>query len=165
MSVRVDTAQRLQALRGLLAQEDASTQDELREELEKLDFEVNQSTISRDLRKLGAVKMIDVNGRTVYRLNEEMAPVRAPSGLASLITNVEHNGVMVVVHTSPGSASLVARTIDQLREENGVLGTIAGDDTVFVAPRSPKAIEALVRSIRLTLNGGSPSSGRISSSQ
>ena len=42
MSVRVDTAQRLQALRRLLAQEDASTQDELREELEKLDFEVNQ---------------------------------------------------------------------------------------------------------------------------
>lgn len=161
MSVRVDTAQRLQALRRLLAQEDASTQDELREELEKLDFEVNQSTISRDLRKLGAVKMIDANGRTVYRLNEEMAPVRAPTGLATLVTNIEHNGVMVVIHTSPGSASLVARTIDQLRDENGVLGTIAGDDTVFVAPRAPKSIEVLVRAIRQVLSGATPTSGRV----
>lgn len=139
---------RLQALRRLLAKEEASTQDELREELEKLDFEVNQSTISRDLRKLGAVKIIDPSGRTVYRLAEEMAAVRTPTGLGALITDIEHNGVMVVVHTSPGSASLVARTIDQLRSDEGVLGTIAGDDTVFVAPRQPRSIEALVRRIQ-----------------
>ena len=105
--------------------------------------------------------MIDANGRTVYRLNEDMAPVRAPTGLATLVTNIEHNGVMVVIHTSPGSASLVARTIDQLRDENGVLGTIAGDDTVFVAPRSPKSIEVLVRAIRQVLSGATPTSGRV----
>ena len=54
MAERVDTQGRLQALRKLLVKEDASTQDELRDELEKLNYEVNQSTISRDLRKLGA---------------------------------------------------------------------------------------------------------------
>lgn len=150
-----DTQARLQALRKLLAKEDASTQDELREELEKLDFEVNQSTISRDLRKLGAIKMLDASGRTVYRLAEEVAPVRAPSGgMGTLITDIEHNGSMIVVHTSPGSASLVARQIDQLRMANGILGTIAGDDTVFVCPRSAREIDAVVKRIQKILSGG-----------
>jgi transcriptional regulator of arginine metabolism len=148
MAERVDTQSRLQALRRLLVKEDASTQDELREELEKLDFEVNQSTISRDLRKLGAIKMIDTSGRTVYRLAEEMASVRAPTGgMGTLITDIEHNGFVIVVHTSPGSASLVARQIDQLRSDGGVLGTIAGDDTVFVCPRNVKEINTVVRRI------------------
>lgn len=153
MAERVDTQGRLQALRKLLVKEDASTQDELREELEKLDYEVNQSTISRDLRKLGAIKMLDTSGRTVYRLAEDVAPVRAPTGLGTLVTDIEHNGFMIVVHTSPGSASLVARQIDQLRSARGVLGTIAGDDTVFVCPRSPKEILALVERIQRILNG------------
>ncbi len=148
MAERVDTLSRLQALRRLLVKEDASTQDELREELEKLDFEVNQSTISRDLRKLGAIKMIDTSGRTVYRLAEEIAPVRGPTGgMGRLITDIEHNGFVIVVHTSPGSASLVARQIDQLRSDGGVLGTIAGDDTVFVCPRNAKEINTVVRRI------------------
>ncbi len=154
MAERVDTQGRLQALRKLLVKEEASTQDELREELEKLDYEVNQSTISRDLRKLGAIKMLDTSGRTVYRLAEEMAPVRAPSGLGALITDIEHNGSMIVVHTSPGSASLVARQIDQLRgTSGGVLGTIAGDDTVFVCPRKAREIEILMKRIERTLSG------------
>lgn len=139
---------RLNALRRLLAKEGASTQDELREELEKLNFEVNQSTISRDLRKLGAVKTIDPTGRTVYRLAEAIGATLTPAGLGAMITNVEHNGAMIVIRTSPGSASLVARTIDQLRSDEGVLGTIAGDDTVFVAPRQPRSIDALVRRIQ-----------------
>lgn len=158
MAERVDTQGRLQALRKLLVKEEASTQDELREELEKLDYEVNQSTISRDLRKLGAIKILDTTGRTVYRLAEEMAPVRAPSGLGVLITDIEHNGSMIVVHTSPGSASLVARQIDQLRGSHGggnggVLGTIAGDDTVFVCPRKAREIDALMKRIERTLSG------------
>lgn len=142
---------RLQVLRRLLAKEEASTQDELREELEKLKFDVNQSTISRDLRKIGAVKTIDPSGRTVYRLAEEMAPIRAPSGLGALITGIEHNGLIVVIRTTPGSASLIARTIDQLRDEDGALGTIAGDDTVFVAPRRPRSIATLVVTIQRLL--------------
>jgi transcriptional regulator of arginine metabolism len=150
---RTDTQARLQALRKLLVKEDASTQDELRDELEKLDYEVNQSTISRDLRKLGAIKMIDTSGRTVYRIADEMARVAPPSGLGTLITNIEHNGFMIVVHTSPGSASLVARQIDQLRSSSAVLGTIAGDDTVFICPRNPKETAALVKRIERLLSG------------
>lgn len=155
MADRTDTAARLQALRKLLSKEDASTQDELRSELEKLEFEVNQSTISRDLRKLGAIKVIDPSGVTVYRLVEEVAPLRQPSGLGLLITDIEHNGVMLVVHTSPGSASLAARVMDQNRTALGILGTIAGDDTVFVCPRSTKDLDALLKKISTLLSGNS----------
>ncbi len=153
MADRNDTAARLQALRKLLSREDSSTQDELRSELEKLDFEVNQSTISRDLRKLGAIKVIDPSGMTVYRLVEEVAPLRQPAGLGSLITDIDHNGAMIVVHSTPGSASLAARVIDQNRMTLGILGTIAGDDTVFVCPRSTRDLDGLVRKVERLLSG------------
>lgn len=153
MEKRIDTQARLQALKKLLVKEDASTQDELREELEKLDYEVNQSTISRDLRKLGAIKVIDPTGRTVYRLSEEVAPIRTPQGLGSLITDIQHNGMMVVVHTTPGSASLAARSIDHNRLALGVIGTIAGDDTVFVCPKQTKDLDATVKKMERLLSG------------
>lgn len=153
MADRTDTAARLQALRRLLLKEDASTQDELRSELEKLDFEVNQSTISRDLRKLGAIKVIDPSGMTVYRLVEDVAPLMQPAGLGSLITDIDHNGAMIVVHSAPGSASLAARVIDQNRMTLGILGTIAGDDTIFVCPRLTRDLDGLVKKIERLLSG------------
>lgn len=150
MNLSGSAPNRLQALRRLLESEKSSTQDELREELEKLSFEVNQSTISRDLRKLGAIKLIDASGRTVYRLAEVVAPEMAPvvtGPLQNLVTQVAHNGSLVVLHTSPGSASLVARQLDRLGNKN-ILGTLAGDDTVFVAPAQVRQIDRLTARIR-----------------
>ena len=140
-----DARARLQALKGLLEREEASTQEELREQLEKLDFEVTQSTVSRDLRRIGAIKMTDNEGVTTYRLPLEH-PATAPliDSLGDLVRAIEHNGAMIVVQTTPGSASLVARHIDGLRSDD-VLGTIAGDDTIFVAPSSLKKLDALVK--------------------
>jgi transcriptional regulator of arginine metabolism len=140
---------RLQALRGLLDEGTLSTQDELREKLGKLQFRVTQSTISRDLRKLGAVKAIDSDGRTVYRLGDEaVAPVLASAGsLASLVVEIATNGSIIVVHTTPGSASLIARHLDNHRP-GGILGTLAGDDTIFVAPASLKNLKGTIREIQ-----------------
>lgn len=142
---------RLTALKRLLSQGKLSTQDELREELRSLEFNVTQSTISRDLRRIGAVKAIDVSGATVYRLPvENEAPVPAGTGLAAMITSIRDNGAMIVIHTTPGSASLVARHIDQNRFSK-VLGTIAGDDTVFVAPAQVRQISQTLDQIRMSL--------------
>ena len=142
---------RLDILKSLLSEGQLSTQDELREKLEKLSFPVNQSTISRDLRKLGAIKVINHEGQTTYRLAEDtlIAPPTAPTAptMDALITNIQSNGSIVVIRTTPGSASLIARHLD-LRRPEGILGTIAGDDTIFVAPRSVKQIPATIRSIR-----------------
>lgn len=141
---------RLSILKKLLLEGNLSTQEELREELIARKFEVNQSTISRDLKRLGAIKGSDAEGRTIYRLSEESASPLVPEaiskGLKDLVLSIEDNGSIIVINTTPGSASLVARHLDS-RTEN-ILGTIAGDDTIFVAPQNIKEIKKTLSSIK-----------------
>ena len=148
MSFKSDSRERLNTLRKLLSNGDLSTQEELAVELSEQKFKVTQSTISRDLRKLGAVKAQDPAGRTVYRLPDDLSSPAMISGnsFAGLLVNIQHNGSLIVINTTPGSASLVARQLDQTRPE-GILGTIAGDDTIFVAPVSSRKIEQTVEAI------------------
>ena len=148
------TDSRLAALRRLLSEGELSTQDELRAQLASQKFKVTQSTISRDLRRLGAVKAIDANGQTVYRLPEEgAAPVVAARRLADMLLDIEHNGSIIVMHTTPGSASLIARHLDQVRP-GGILGTIAGDDTIFVAPAAGKSLKSVCEIILQSMQDG-----------
>lgn len=127
---------------------DLSTQEELVDELRNQNFEVTQSTISRDLRRLGAIKVIDPSGRTVYRLSEEgsAGPTATTRSLKGHLVDIDHNGSMIVIHTTVGSASMIARHLDTVKPA-GVLGTLAGDDTIFIAPRSTKNIDAIVREL------------------
>lgn len=147
---------RLQTLKEILYDGSASTQDEIREALEKKKFSVTQSTVSRDLKRVGAVKTLDGDGHTVYKLGEEMLnpPVPGPvaNSMKDLVMEVSSNGMMIVVHTSPGSASLVARHIDARMGEE-VMGTIAGDDTIFVAPSDVRKTRATLLAIQKTLIG------------
>jgi transcriptional regulator of arginine metabolism len=137
---------RLEVLRELLKAGSLSTQDELRRKLEKLRFPVTQSTISRDLRKIGAVRGVDEGGNTVYRLPEaSVAPELVST--TGIIRAVQSNGVLVVIHTTPGAAQMVARQLD-IRRSSEVLGTIAGDDCVFVALATHRSREAGVQSVR-----------------
>src|SRR5579864_9087817 len=101
-----DARSRLEALRELLGQGKLSTQDELREELESRRFAVTQSTISRDLRRLGAVKAVDPDGRTVYRLSAEPSVTVPGNSLRDLVQDIQSNGAIIVIHTIPGTASL-----------------------------------------------------------
>ena len=144
----LNSRNRLKTLKELLTKGDVSTQEELVSELREKKFEVTQSTISRDLRKLGAMKAIDSQGRTIYRLSDESPILPIPhSGLRNMIVDIQHNGSLIVIHTTPGSASLVARQLDGMKRQ-GILGTLAGDDTVFVAPSSPRKIAQLLRLIQ-----------------
>lgn len=143
-----ESLKRLNTLRDLLTAGEISTQEELAEELQRQKFTVTQSTISRDLRRLGAIKIVDSSGRTAYRMpDDSVTPVPlANSGLRHLVLDIVHNNVMIVIHTSPGSASLIARRLDHTLS-SGILGTIAGDDTIFVAPANTKKIEATIADI------------------
>jgi len=147
-----DPKARLAALRRLLETGAASTQDELREQLEAQGFEVTQSTISRSLRKLGAIKTVDESGQTIYRLAavEPILPPAVQTSISDLVLDITNNGSIIVIKTPPGSASLIARHLDHYRPE-GILGTIAGDDTIFVAPTSIQTIDDTERAIRNSL--------------
>ena len=147
-----DAAARLRALRGLLEGGELSSQEELRKKLVKLNFAVTQSTISRDLRKLGAIRTTDREGQTVYRLPDEAVP-SIPGRLADLVRSIATNGSLIVIHTTAGSASLIARHLDQ-ESPAGILGTIAGDDTIFAAPAktSTKEVNATILAIQRSIS-------------
>ena len=140
-------SERLSALRKILESGKNSTQEELRDMLEAKGHNVNQSTISRDLRKIGAIKGTDNKGRTVYRLSEiSQESSFVAQSVGDLILNITHNDSMIVIQTSPGSASLVARHLD-MNKPADILGTIAGDDTIFVAAKDTDAAASLARTI------------------
>ena len=110
------------------------TQDELLSALASAGFRATQATLSRDLARLGARRVSRPQGGTVYELSDD-APAGA-SGLGALrgvVAEITANASLVVIRTHPGSAPAIARAID-LAEIPEVLGTIAGDDTIFVAP-------------------------------
>lgn len=151
MNSNLEPQSRIRALRSLLEKGQLSSQDELREELEDLKFKVTQSTISRDLRRIGAVKAVDSAGRTVYKLPRENSQnTFVASSLNELVFEIRSNEQQIVIKTQPGSASLVARHLDQTKP-HGILGTIAGDDTIFVAPKSCKDIRKTILAIQESL--------------
>jgi transcriptional regulator of arginine metabolism len=136
------------ALRTLLLGRKASTQEDICSVLEKQGYEINQSKASRLLRKIGAIKVINSRGQTVYSLPREPAPPSMNTPLRGLILDIVSNETLVVIYTSPGSASMVARVLDYNQITTEILGTIAGDDTIFVAPKSIKDIHKLTEEIK-----------------
>jgi transcriptional regulator of arginine metabolism len=106
---------------------------------------VTQATVSRDLRELGATKLRS-GDEFVYRLQED---VRGGSGgdlvsrnlqatLDQFVLDVATAGSLVILQTAPGHAPAVARAVD-LAGIDEVVGTVAGDDTIFVATPSDQA--------------------------
>jgi transcriptional regulator of arginine metabolism len=107
------------------------TQEALLAAVARAGFRATQATLSRDLARLGARRVSRPDG-TVYEL-PEAGPEDGLAALRGLVSAVTANHSLVVIRTHPGSAPAIARAIDLARVAE-VLGTIAGDDTVFVAP-------------------------------
>jgi transcriptional regulator of arginine metabolism len=136
------------ALRVLLMGRKASSQEAICSALEKLGYEINQTKVSRLLRKIGAIKVENEQGQTVYSLPREPAPPSMSTQIRDLILDIVANETLVVIFTSPGSASMVARVLDYNQITTEILGTIAGDDTIFVAPKTIKDIQKLTKEIK-----------------
>lgn len=123
-----------------------ATQEELLQAMRGLGFEVTQATLSRDLGRLGARRATTPGGGTRYDLPEDHHTDSAVA-IGRLIASISHNGSLVVVRTHPGGAPTVARTIDLARFPE-ILGSIAGDDTIFLAPAGAVRAGALARKVR-----------------
>lgn len=143
----------IEALRQLLMEREATTQEEICLSLEREGYPINQSKVSRLLRKIGATKITNTQNQTVYSLPREPPPPSALTPLKDLVLDISFNETMIVISTSPGSASMVARVLDYYQLTSEILGTLAGDDTVFVAPKSIKNIPQLVKNIKALLKG------------
>ena len=127
-------------LRELVASGAYRTQGALVRALAEAGHPVDQGAVSRELRLLGARK---IDG--IYRLpsNLSAVPVHRMAETAG--------GCLAVLHTDPAFANVLAQAIDDA-ELSGVLGTIAGDDTVFVATTGARATAALAQWVGISLS-------------
>src|SRR5262245_20442455 len=126
---------RLTALTKLLGSRRFSRQEELASALAREGHEVTQGTLSRDLRSLGVGKRPGPNGKAVYELpgpaQETLDRDRQLIDLKSFVNEIRVAQNLMVVRTPPGHAHGVGRAID-LASYDGVVGTVAGDDTILV---------------------------------
>lgn len=151
---RMSTKERRKALRKLLLAGKGRSQAELCDLLAERGFRTTQSTVSRDLKLLGARRRVDEEGELVYLLEQPTTP-RFP---AEMVLLVEHNETSVVMRTRVGRAPAVGIELDGLRHPD-ILATVAGDDTVIVVPRTITRVSALTRSLR-ELSELDPDTGR-----
>lgn len=124
---------RLQAIRKIVSLNSMESQEELLVALEKEGFISTQTTLSRDLKQLRISKVRSRNGHNVYALPREgqFEPVPTLEEINQTKWRLNFSGNLMVVHTPPGHASMVAYDIDNLKLPS-FLGTVAGDDTVIV---------------------------------
>ena len=131
-------------IRELITTRQVSTQEQLRELLAEHGHEVTQATLSRDLAVLGARRAAQPTGGTFYELADTPRP--APL-LFELVRTIDDNGSLVVIHTTPGAAQVVASALDRARVPE-VLGTIAGDDAIFIAPARGISTARVIKKLR-----------------
>jgi len=130
------TAGRRRLIRKLLTEGQITSQAQLVEMLELDGFPVTQATVSRDLDALGAVKLRGDDGTVSYTLTpgaEQLseAEMRLRRAVNDFVEEIAVSENLVVLHTPPGAAHLVAGAIDRAVVP-GALGTIAGDDTLMI---------------------------------
>jgi transcriptional regulator of arginine metabolism len=112
------------------------SQSDLVKQLKKAGFAVTQATASRDLEEIGAVRGRSSSGESIYKISnsDDESISRTMPVPSDLIISVEASGNLAVVRTPPGGAQLLASSLDH-SGISGIIGTIAGDDTVLVVSR------------------------------
>lgn len=143
MSKRNKIIQRHTAIRELINSHPIEDQETLVELIKKkYGIDTNQSIVSRDLRQLGVSKH-QVNNRMIYELKEHDASREI---LRLAIIGVDHNETLIVIKTLPGLADFVGDYLD-MHEDLPILGNIAGENTIFVAPQAKTSILTLYKQI------------------
>lgn len=139
--------QRQHLVAELLAEHPITSQGRLVELLAERDIEATQATVSRDLEDLGAMKVRLPGGESVYAVPEVAHDRSAPEDhlrrvLSDWVVSVDCAGPLVVLRTPPGSAHVVASALDR-SQRSDIVGTVAGDDTIFIAAADDPGAPAL----------------------
>lgn len=142
----------------ILDRREVTSQAQLVELLETHGVTVTQATVSRDLERIGAVR-VRRNGHMVYALpiaEEPPEPRSVIRGALGAVFSIEASGNLCVLRTRPAQAMPVARAFDQA-DLNEVCGTIGGDDTILLIAREPATgsdLASLCRRLRAEADGG-----------
>lgn len=146
--------QRHAAILRIVREHRVPSQARLQVLLAKAGFAVTQATLSRDVHELGLAKVADPHGTQHYTAPDEgHLPVPSlETFLRSLLVSVDGVGPLLVLTTSTGSAGALAAALDH-EEWQGILGTLAGDDTLLVIARSESARRRLAKRFAALLAG------------
>jgi len=141
-------------IRMLIREGQISTQDELIQKLREKGYDVTQATVSRDIKELKLIKKVGPNGKSIYCLNtdtEGIGSAKYNAILSEAIVSVDFAENIVVIKTHSGMAGAAAAAIDATDSE-GVDGTLAGDDTIFVLCRDREQVRSFYENVSRLLS-------------
>ena len=152
-----DKNNRLELLKMLISSRQMGSQDEVLQALSQEGIKITQATLSRDMKQLKVAKAATVNGTYIYVLpNETMYKRVHGSQLASEMLripgfqSINFSGNIGVIKTRPGYASSIAYNIDN-SDIPEILGTIAGDDTIFIVVRQGSSPQEVIDSLEAVI--------------
>ena len=129
------------------------TQDDLVEALRSTGIEVTQATVSRDIRRLGLIKVPAGGGAYRYQAPGTVRPQarevegRLTRAFDDYVESIDEGSGLILVKTASGSAGTVAEAIDEMNWKE-VVGTVAGDNTIIIVPRRPAMRAAVLARLR-----------------
>ena len=126
-----------------------STQEQLMKKLIESGFDVTQATVSRDIKAMNLIKVQDNNGQYRYTATkkDDNSQEKYDAILANAVIDADYAMNITVIHCYPGMANAACASIDNIHFQNSV-GTIAGDDTIFVLNRTEEAAKELALTIK-----------------
>lgn len=142
----------------LITTYEIDTQEALAAKLAENGFHVTQATVSRDIKDLKLVKVPSESGKNIYSLpsapDHRSAYDRYESIFRSTVNSIASSGNIIVLKTVSGCANAAGEAIDAIGSE-GILGSIAGDNTIFLVAESEKDVPAITERFREMLLSGS----------
>ena len=137
-------------IREIIEKNDVETQEELLEYLKKEGFKITQATVSRDMREMKLTKVLGDNGRQKYAMLKNFdtdVEQKYKKVLSAGIVSVDNADNLIVIRTVSGMAMAVAAALDSM-DIQGLMGCIAGDDTIFAAARNKEFCRQIIAGIR-----------------
>jgi transcriptional regulator of arginine metabolism len=134
----------------LIENNEIETQEELAERLKDCGYNITQATVSRDIKELKLIKTLSESGKyrytTIKPQDSEFAD-RHVKVFSDIVLSTDYASNIIVMKTIPGAAQAAAAAIDALNW-NDVVGTIAGDDTIFVVVRNEHRATEIVDKVK-----------------
>ena len=153
MKIRLSKEERQKMILKVISESDIETQEELTEKLGEEGIITTQATVSRDIRELSLKKVTSSSGKQHYAVGQQMKSANASSYiriLTSGIISMDAAENLIIIKTVSGVAMGVAAALDHLQLE-GLVGSIAGDDTIFLAIRTKQMVPQVMEKIHETL--------------
>ena len=139
----------------LISEYEIDTQEELLRRLREQGFDITQATVSRDIKELRLVKTLSNDGRYRYSTGAKDSPLDISFKFMAIfsesVTGVDYAGNIVVVKCYTGMANAACAALDSIHW-NGLVGTLAGDDTIFILLRNEERAIELMGELKNLLN-------------